>query len=381
MIILGTWLHADPIVDVHAKSLMIGTLEAAQFLLDPMRFGKHCRALFVRLPDRHDHHLNRCELRRETQPSIIAMRHHQPTNHARRYTPACVPRKRLGPLFVLKLEIECLREVLTKVVRRSCLQRLVVLHHRFTRIRPQRAGKLFGISFLPRNHRHRHVFLHERAVHAEHLARLDLGFIVRRVRGVSFLPQKFHRTQKQARAHFPSHDVSPLVVEQRQITIALHPLGKHRVDDRLRRRSHHKPLLEHLAAAHRDHRALGGKPLHVLRLLRQKTFRNEEREIRVHMSGCLEHVVQRPLHALPHAVAVRSDHHATSHRRVVCKFGAQYKLVVPVAEILSARWELLVVSHWPVVPVETRIRTLYAHYVGRAPSLAQSTHHPQSRLP
>ena len=196
MIVLGTRLHTDTIVHVHAKTLVIMALEAAQIFLDTMRFGKHRCALVFRLPDRHDYHLNRRKLWCETQPRIIAVRHHQTTDHARRYTPTRVPCKRFRALLVLELEIERLREILAEVVRRASLQRFVVLHHRFAGIRTQRTGKFLGICLLPRDHRHRHVLFHERPVDTEHLARLDLGFIMRCVRRVSFLPQEFHRAQK-----------------------------------------------------------------------------------------------------------------------------------------------------------------------------------------
>src|SRR3712207_9095306 len=68
------------------------------------------------------------------------------------------------------------------------------------------------------------------------LFRSLLGLVVRGVRGVAFLPEELERTQEQARAHLPPDHVRPLVDEQRQVAVALHPLREHRVDDRLRRR-------------------------------------------------------------------------------------------------------------------------------------------------
>ena len=63
------------------------------------------------------------------------------------------------------------------------------------------------------------MFAHKRFVHAEH----PLGFLSRLcfrfVDSVAFLPQKFGCPQEQSRPHFPSHDVAPLVDQDRQITM------------------------------------------------------------------------------------------------------------------------------------------------------------------
>ena len=64
-------------------------------------------------------------------------------------------------------------------------------------------------------------------------------------------------------------------------------------------------LLELLAAAVRDDRDFGREPLDVLRLLVQEALGNEQREVRVLVARRLEHVVERALHPLPDAVAVR----------------------------------------------------------------------------
>ena len=46
------------------------------------------------------------------------------------------------------------------------------------------------------------------------------------VRGVAFLPEELGGAQEQARAHLPAHHVGPLVDEQRQVAVALHPLAR-----------------------------------------------------------------------------------------------------------------------------------------------------------
>ena len=64
------------------------------------------------------------------------------------------------------------------------------------------------------------------------LARFGFGF----VNGVAFLPKELGCAQKNAWPHFPAHDIGPLVDENGQVAIGLHPLRVTRADDCLRSR-------------------------------------------------------------------------------------------------------------------------------------------------
>ena len=75
--------------------------------------------------------------------------------------------------------------------------------------------------------------------------------------------------RKQPRAQLPADDVGPLVDQQRQVAVALHPLGHVLVDDRLGGRPDDDRLLELLAAAVGDHGELGAEALDVLGLAGQ----------------------------------------------------------------------------------------------------------------
>ena len=140
----------------------------------------------------------------------------------------------------------------------------------------------------------------------------------------------------------------PLVDQQRQIAPALDPLGEHGVDDRLGRRTDDQRLFQLLAASVGHHGGFGGKPLHVLRFLREEALRYEEREVRVLMPGVFEHPVQRALHLFPDGVSVGPDHHAAAHRAVVGQLGLHDELVVPGGEILGPGRQRLGVSHEPM---------------------------------
>ena len=89
----------------------------------------------------------------------------------------------------------------------------------------------------------------------------------------------------------------------------------------------------------------GAKPSTCSASLVQEALGNEQREVRVLVARLLEHVVERALHALPDAVAVRANDHAAAHGRVVGELGAEHDFVVPGAEVVRARGELLLVCH------------------------------------
>ena len=114
------------------------------------------------------------------------------------------------------------------------------------------------------------------------------------------------------RAHFPTHDVGPLVDENGQVAPGLHPLGVGCADDRLARGPDHQRFGEfggrrgmqlavggEFEAVVRDDGALLGKSLDVGRFLFQVRQRNEQRKIRVFVSRVLEHFIQLTLDVFP----------------------------------------------------------------------------------
>ena len=164
------------------------------------------------------------------------------------------------------------------------LQRQAVLHHGFDGIAPQRAGELLGLRLHALDHRHRHHVLGHLGVDIEHAQHFLDGFFVRRVRGVSLLPEKFRGPQEHARAQLPADDVRPLVHQHRQVAPALNPLREEMADDGFRRRPDDVRLFELFAARDGHHRQLRRETLDVLRFLLQKALRDEQRKIHVLMA-------------------------------------------------------------------------------------------------
>src|SRR2546430_8595307 len=86
---------------------------------------------------------------------------------------------------------------------------------------------------------------------------------------------------------------------------------------------------------------------------REKALGDEQREVGVLVACRLEHGIQGGLHQLPHAVAVRPDHHAAAYRRVVRQLGLHDDVVVPLAEVLGAGSDFLSSGHYLKTPFRT----------------------------
>ena len=225
-------------------------------------------------------------------------------------------------------------------MRGAGLNRAAVADHGFDRVRALGARELLALGLLSVHDRHRHLGLGEVLVDGEHLARFFLRLFRRLVGGMSFLPEELRRAQEQTRDLLPSDDVRPLVDQDGQIAPRLHPLGVHGPDDGLGGRTDDEPLLEVFVAAASDPGDLRRKALDVLALLHQQAFGNEQRKIRVDVTGFLEPAVERLLYQLPDGVAVRTNHHTALHGRVVGELGFANDVEVPAAEVLGLRRDL-----------------------------------------
>ncbi len=167
--------------------------------------------------------------------------------------------------------------------------------------------------------------------------------------GVPLLPQELRGAQEQPGAKLPAHDVRPLIDQQRQVAVALHPLSERSADDCFGRGSDNQRLLElGLGVRHqpavlagdqavvRDDRALLREPFDVLGFLLEERLRDEQREVGVLVARGLEHAVEHALDVFPDRVAPRLDHHAAAHRRRLCEIGGADHLLVPLGVVFAA---------------------------------------------
>ena len=239
------------------------------------------------------------------------------------------------------LDVEGLGEVLPQVVRRAGLQGLAVLHHGLDGVGAKRPGEFFRLAFAARNYWHGQPFLVEFAVDLQHLKGFRLGLVGCFVGGVPLLPEELRGAQEEPGAHLPADDVAPLVDQHGQVPVALDPLGVHVADHGLRSGAHHQAFFQFLATGVSDHGQFGRKAFHVLGLLLDEAFGNQQREVGVDVAGLLEHAVQLGLHVLPDGVAVGTDHHAALHRRMVGQFPGGDHVQVPLGIVLLAGGDVL----------------------------------------
>ena len=108
--------------------------------------GLHDAVTFFRLAeDRDDHHLSRREPRRDDDSAIVAMRHDERPNHARRQAPA--GRIHVLPIsrFRLKRHVESFSKILPQMVGGAGLQRFPVAHHGLDRVGVMRAREFLRL--------------------------------------------------------------------------------------------------------------------------------------------------------------------------------------------------------------------------------------------
>ena len=239
-----------------------------------------------------------------------------------------------APLAIREQRAERLREVLAELVAGPHPQRLAVAHHALARPGPHRAGELLALRLQPRENRDRHDVAHDLRVDPRQHVQGELTGLGRvRMRRMPLLPEELRGAQEQPRPQLPSHHVGPVVHLQRQIAVAVDPLGEVAVDDRLAGRADDRRLRQLPAARVRDDRELRAEPLDVLGLPPQVALGDQQREIGVHHAGRLDPVVELALQVLPDRVRPRPDHHRAAHRPALRELRLRDDVLVPAREV------------------------------------------------
>ena len=338
------------LVHMHADRL-IGEGLGAQRLRQRFASGDDLvpRVRFRR--DGQNDDLIRCHTWRDHHAIVIAVRHDECADHARADAPARGVHKLPRVVATEELDVRRLGEVLTEVVRGAGLDCLFVLHHGFDGQGADSAGEALALRLLTRDHRDGQMLAHELLVNAVHEFRFGDGLFGGFMRRVAFLPEELGRAQEQTRAHLPAHHIGPLIDQQRQVAVALHPACKGSTDDRLRSRANDEGLGQfaswdhlrrairlflRLEAMMRDDGALGGEALGMLRFLFEVAQGDEQREVGIHVAGFLEHHVELTLHVLPQTIAPRLDDHAAAHFGVFGHVRGTDDLLIPFGKILCA---------------------------------------------
>ena len=282
-------------------------------------------------------------MRRQHETVVVGVGHDERTHKARAHAPARGPSVVGLIVLIDKLHIEGTAEVLPEEVARAALQGLAVLHHGFNSIGVERTGKAFRFALHAAHHGNGEHIACKVGINVEHLAGTLFCLLARGMGGVAFLPQELAGTQEEAGAHLPAHHVAPLVAEHGQVAPRMNPLAVSVPNRRFARGADYQFFLElcggvnHHAVALgvgfeaivRHHGALLGKAFHVFGFFREKTFRDEQREINVLHTSLLETRIKRLLDLFPNGIAVRFYHHAAAHVCLLGKVGFHNKFVIP----------------------------------------------------
>nr|BFF23920.1 hypothetical protein GCM10025732_18850 [Glycomyces mayteni] len=233
-------------------------------------------------------------------------------------------------VLALELDVEGLREVLAQLVGGAHLEGLAVAHERLDGERVQGPGEALGLGLDAAQHGQREHVLHEVGVDlVEDAQRERVGVLIGVVDGVALLPQELRGAQEQAGAQLVAHDVAPLVEQQGQVAVGVHPLRHVLADDGLGGGADRELLFELLAAAVRDHPQLGREALDVVGLAGEVGLGDEQGERGVLRAGLLDAGVHLGRHALPQGEAGRTDHLRAARRPVLCQLGLGDDVLVP----------------------------------------------------
>ena len=224
------------VIDVDAHASFAQIIHNAH-----QRFHDRTALLFLAI-DRDGYDLNWCQLRRQAQTLVVTVSHHNRTDHARTHAPGGRPAELQVVLFIQVLDVKRLGKVLAEVVAGAGLQRALITHHGFDGIGSQCASKTLDVALLSLDDRNRGIVDGEVGIDIEHTQRFFLSLLMGRMGCMALLPQELGRAQERPRPQLPTHNIRPLVNQQRQITIGLNPFAECFADHRFRGRTHNEWL-------------------------------------------------------------------------------------------------------------------------------------------
>ena len=177
----------------------------------------------------------------------------------------------------------------------------------------------------------------------QHFLCFSFSFFTSSMCCVTFLPQEFGSTQEQTCTHFPAHYVCPLVAQDRQVTVWVDPVFISTPDNSFwswtnnqfffqfgsRVYNHTRTIFCILQTIVSYYRTFLSEAFYVFSFTAQIRFRNQQREIRIHMSCSLEHIVKDTLHFFPDGISVRLDYHTATHRRLFSQIGLYHQIIIP----------------------------------------------------
>ena len=291
---------------------------------------------------------------------IIAVGHDHCANQTRRDAPTGGPGVFEFLVAAEEFDFEGFGKILAEEVGGAGLEGFAILHEGFDAVGGDGAGEFFRIGFGTLDHGNREEFLGEGGVDIEHAQGFGAGFGFGFVGGVAFLPEEFGGAEEEAGAHFPAHDVAPLVDQEGQVAVGLDPLGVHVADDGFGGGADDERLFElaggdefavgaFLQFRVRDDGALHGEAFYMFGLFGQERLGDQEGEVGVDVAGLLEAAVEVALDAFPDGETFGADDHAAFDGGIVGELGGLDDVEVPLGVILGAGFDIFGHCASPIV--------------------------------
>ena len=172
---------------------------------------------------------------------------------------------------------------------------------------------------------------------------------------MTFLPEELGGTKEHAGTHLPTHDVAPLVAEDRQIAVRGDPVLVGCPDDGFGGWTNDEFFFEFCLGIDHDASAVGivletivgnngtffCKTLDVLGLTAEVRLGDKEWEIGVLYAGSLEHIVKGALHLFPNCVAIWLDDHTATNCCLLSEVGIHNQVVVPTGVVVGTLGHLV----------------------------------------
>src|SRR5438067_11655736 len=102
----------------------------------------------------------------------------------------------------------------------------------------------------------------------------------------------------------------------------------------LTRRANCKWLFEFFAASTHHPGKFWSESFYMFRFSLDKTTWNEQWKVGIQYPSFFEAIIHKSLNILPDSIAIRSDDHAASYRRIICQRSFTHNLVIPLGKII-----------------------------------------------
>lgn len=302
--------------------------------------------------DGDDDDLLGCDAGRADEAVVIGVGHDEGADHAGGDAPGGGPGVLAFVVAAGKGDVLGFGEVLAEEVGGAGLDGFAVLDHGFDGEGADGAGEAFVFGFFAGDGGDGEDVTLEVFVDFVHGGGFQLGFFAGFVGGVAFLPEEFGGAQEDAGAHFPAHDVAPLVDFEGEVAVGFEPAGEGGADDGFGGGADDVFVCEFAGGDHAgfagvgvfdgfeavvgDDGAFGGKAFGVLGFFLQVGDGDEHGEVGVGVAGAFEFGVELLLDEFPDGVAPGFDDHAAADFGVFGEVGGFDDLLVPLGEVLGA---------------------------------------------